>query len=60
MTFDDQVFDVLLILLYLATPLVWVATLYFQDTNRSSGMNHSQTGWTQPNSTSTSNPVGRL
>ncbi len=48
MTLSDEVFDALLILMYLATPLVWAATLYFQDTTRSSIANHPQTGWNPP------------
>jgi hypothetical protein len=35
MTLSDGVFDVFLILLYLATPLAWAAALVFQDINRS-------------------------
>lgn len=52
MTLSDEVFDVLLILLYLATPLVWAATVYFQDSTRSSLSNHPQTGWSNPSTAS--------
>lgn len=34
MTLSDEFFDVMLILLYLSTPLVFAAALFFQDVNR--------------------------
>lgn len=35
MVVSDQMFDVLMILLFLATPLFWAGALFFQDLSRS-------------------------
>ena len=34
MSLSDELFDALLILVWLATPLVWAGTLFFQSRNR--------------------------